>query len=450
MSAEKSSTRAGEGPAWYQAGLAHVWLPYAQMKAAPPPLPVVRTQGCRMVLADGRELVDGVASWWTACHGYNHPHIREAVERQLALMPHVMFGGLAHEQGLTLARRLAARMPGDLTRVFFSDSGSVAVEVAMKMAVQFWLNQGVRTRKKFLAFKGAYHGDTTGAMAVGDPDVGMHAMFGGLLPEHYVIDLPQNAESVAALARFLERHADELAGIIVEPLVQGAGGMRFHDAPVLRRLRDAADRYQLLLIFDEIFTGFGRTGTLFACEAADIVPDIVTLSKALTGGTLPLAATVARARVFDEFWSDDPMHALMHGPTFMANPLACAAANASLDLFESEPRLQKVPDIARVLERGLAPCRDLPGVKGVRVKGAIGVVELERIDDLDGLRARFVEEGVFVRPFGSIVYLTPAFTIGEEELVRLTSAVTKVVGGLRPVRESSTGNNSGTSDADGR
>jgi adenosylmethionine-8-amino-7-oxononanoate aminotransferase len=450
MSAEKSSTRAGEGPAWYQAGLAHVWLPYAQMKAAPPPLPVVRTQGCRMVLADGRELVDGVASWWTACHGYNHPHIREAVERQLALMPHVMFGGLAHEQGLTLARRLAARMPGDLTRVFFSDSGSVAVEVAMKMAVQFWLNQGVRTRKKFLAFKGAYHGDTTGAMAVGDPDVGMHAMFGGLLPEHYVIDLPQNAESVAALARFLERHADELAGIIVEPLVQGAGGMRFHDAPVLRRLRDAADRYQLLLIFDEIFTGFGRTGTLFACEAADIVPDIVTLSKALTGGTLPLAATVARARVFDEFWSDDPMHALMHGPTFMANPLACAAANASLDLFESEPRLQKVPDIARVLERGLAPCRDLPGVKGVRVKGAIGVVELERIDDLDGLRARFVEEGVFVRPFGSIVYLTPAFTIGEEELVRLTSAVTKVVGALRPVRESSTGNNSGTSDADGR
>ena len=428
MSAEKSSTRAGEGPAWYQAGLAHVWLPYAQMKAAPPPLPVVRTQGCRMVLADGRELVDGVASWWTACHGYNHPHIREAVERQLALMPHVMFGGLAHEQGLTLARRLAARMPGDLTRVFFSDSGSVAVEVAMKMAVQFWLNQGVRTRKKFLAFKGAYHGDTTGAMAVGDPDVGMHAMFGGLLPEHYVIDLPQNAESVAALARFLERHADELAGIIVEPLVQGAGGMRFHDPPVLRRLRDAADRYQLLLIFDEIFTGFGRTGTLFACEAADIVPDIVTLSKALTGGTLPLAATVARARVFDEFWSDDPMHALMHGPTFMANPLACAAANASLDLFESEPRLQKVTDIARVLERGLAPCRDLPGVKGVRVKGAIGVVELESMDDLDGLCARFVEEGVFVRPFGSIVYLTPAFTIGEEELARLTDAVTKVVG----------------------
>ncbi|HVD74154.1 MAG TPA: adenosylmethionine--8-amino-7-oxononanoate transaminase, partial [Xanthobacteraceae bacterium] len=291
------------------------------MKAVRPPLPVVGTQGCRIVLADGRELIDGIASWWTACHGYNHPHIREAVERQLALMPHVMFGGLAHEQALTLARRLAARLPGDLTRVFFSDSGSVAVEVAMKMAVQFWLNQGVRTRKKFLAFARAYHGDTTGAMAVSDSDVGMHAMFRGLLPEQYVIDLPENAESAAALTRFLERHADELAGIIVEPLVQGAGGMRFHDPPVLRRLRDAADRYQLLLIFDEIFTGFGRTGTLFACETADITPDIVTLSKALTGGTLPLAATVARARVFDEFWSDDPKHALMHGPTFMANPL---------------------------------------------------------------------------------------------------------------------------------
>lgn len=417
-------------PSWYDTGLAHIWLPYTQMKTTRPPLPVKLTRGTRIVLADGRELVDGVASWWTACHGYNHPHIREAVERQLTLMPHVMFGGLAHEQALTLARRLAARMPGDLTRVFFSDSGSVAVEVAMKMAVQFWLNQGVRTRKKFLAFTRAYHGDTTGAMAVSDSDVGMHAMFRGLLPEQYVIDLPENAESAAALTRFLERHADELAGIIVEPLVQGAGGMRFHDPPVLRRLRDAADRYQLLLIFDEIFTGFGRTGTLFACETADVTPDIVTLSKALTGGTLPLAATVARARVFDEFWSDDPKHALMHGPTFMANPLGCAAANASLDLFESEPRLQQVAAIASTLERGLAPCRDLPGVKEVRVKGAIGVVELERIDDLDGLCARFLGEGVFVRPFGSIVYLTPAFTIGEDELARLTDAVTKVVGAL--------------------
>jgi adenosylmethionine---8-amino-7-oxononanoate aminotransferase len=432
MSGKNDSKTEGEGirADWYETGLAHVWLPYAQMKRALPPLPVARTQGCRIVLADGRELVDGIASWWTACHGYNHPHIRAAVERQLALMPHVMFGGLAHEPALTLARRLVARLPGDLDRVFFSESGSVAVEVAMKMAVQFWLNRGVRTRKKFLAFSGGYHGDTTGAMAICDPAAGMHAPFRGLLPEHHVVDLPQDEESAAAFARVLERHAEELAGIVVEPLVQGAGGMRFHDAAVLRALRAAADRYDLLLIFDEIFTGFGRTGTLFACEAAGVVPDIVTLSKALTGGTLPLAATVASRKVFDAFWSDDPMHALMHGPTFMGNALACAAANASLDLFEREPRLRQVADIAAALERGLAPCRGLAGVKDVRVQGAIGVVELERIDDLDGLRARFVGEGVFVRPFGSIVYLTPAFTIAEEELTRLTGAVVKVVAAL--------------------
>jgi adenosylmethionine-8-amino-7-oxononanoate aminotransferase len=411
-------------------GLAHLWLPYAQMKTARGPLPVARTHGCRIVLADGRELIDGIASWWTACHGYNHPHIRQAVERQLAAMPHVMLGGLVHEQAVTLAGRLAALLPGDLDHVFFSDSGSVAVEVAMKMAVQFWLNRGVRSRKRFLAFRHAYHGDTTGAMAVCDPDDSMHALFSGLLPEHLVVDLPRDEASSEAFVRALERHADELAGIIVEPLVQGAGGMRFHEAAVLRRLRQAADRYQLLLIFDEIFTGFGRTGSLFACEAAGVEPDIIALSKALTGGTLPLAATVANRKVFDAFWSDDPSHALMHGPTYMANALACAAANASLDLFEWEPRLQQVANIARSLELGLARCRELPRVKDVRVKGAIGVVELDRIDDLDGLRARFVEEGVFIRPFGSIVYLTPSFTIEMDELAALTRAIGKVVGAL--------------------
>ena len=432
MSGKNADMRAGEGgtPAWYEAGRAHLWLPYAQMKTAREPLAVARTQGSRIVLADGRELIDGIASWWTACHGYNHAHIRGAVERQLALMPHVMFGGLVHEQALMLARRLAALMPGDLDRVFFSDSGSVAVEVAMKMAVQFWLNRGIRTRKKFVAFAGGYHGDTTGAMAVCDPDAGMHTLFHGLLPQHHVVELPHDDESAAAFTRLLERHAEELAGIIVEPLVQGAGGMRFHQPSVLQRLREAADRYELLLIFDEIFTGFGRTGSLFACEAAGVVPDIITLSKALSGGTLPLAATIARQKVFDAFWSDDPMHALMHGPTYMANALACAAANASLDLFEWEPRLQQVANIARALDRGLARCRDLPGVVDVRVQGAIGVVELERVDDLDGLRARFVAEGVFIRPFGSIVYLTPAFTIAGEELATLTRAVVKVVGSL--------------------
>jgi adenosylmethionine-8-amino-7-oxononanoate aminotransferase len=258
----------------------------------------------------------------------------------------------------------------------------------------------------------------------------MHALFAGLLPAHFIVDLPREEESAAALERLLDRHAGEIAGILVEPLVQGAGGMRFHDGAALRALRAAADRHDLLLIFDEIFTGFGRTGSLFACEAAAVVPDIVTLSKALTGGTLPLAATVATTRVFEAFWSEDPARALMHGPTYMGNALACAAANASLDLFAQEPRLLEIAGISAALAQGLAPCRGMPGVKDVRVQGAIGVVELERIADLDGLRARFVEEGVFIRPFGATVYLTPAFTISPDELATLTAAVVKVAGEL--------------------
>jgi adenosylmethionine-8-amino-7-oxononanoate aminotransferase len=416
----------GDRPLWYEAGVPHLWLPYTAMKSAAP-LAVARTQGSRITLADGRVLIDGIASWWTACHGYNHPHIRAAVARQLEIMPHVMLGGLAHEPAATLARRLAALLPGDLDHVFFSDSGSVAVEIALKMALQYWLNRGVRGRGRFLAFKGGYHGDTTGAMAVSDPEEGMHRRFAGLLPVQHFADLPRDDESAAALDRLLERHAPELAGILVEPLVQGAGGMIFHAPDALRRLRAAADRYGLLLICDEIFTGFGRTGAMFACAEAQVVPDIITLSKALTGGTVALAATVARRHVFDAFRSDDPLHALMHGPTYMGNALACAAANASLDLFEHEPRLEQVARIETALARGLAPCRDLAGVTDVRVKGAIGVVELERITDLDALRRRFVAEGVWVRPFGRIVYLTPAFTIGDEELARLMAAILAVL-----------------------
>src|SRR3984957_19069228 len=315
----ENKQKVAASPSWYAAGLDHIWLPYAQMKTATPPLAVTATHGSRIMLTDGRELIDGIASWWTACHGYNHPHIRAAVERQLGQMPHVMFGGLVHEPALTLARRLVGLLgPGDLERVFFSDSGSVAVEVALKMAVQYWRNQG-GGRARFLAFTGGYHGDTTGAMAVSDPQGSMHAAFRGLLPEQITVELPGDEKSTAAFETALQRHADELAAIIVEPLVQGAGGMRLHDAQVLRTLRTAADRYELLLIFDEIFTGFGRTGTLFAFQAVGVVPDIITLSKALTGGTLPLAATIANKKVFEAFWSDDPTRALMHGPTFMAN-----------------------------------------------------------------------------------------------------------------------------------
>jgi len=298
------------------------------------------------------------------------------------------------------------------------------------MAVQYWINRGVKGRSQFVAFKGGYHGDTTGAMAVSDNDDGMHALFAGLLPQNLIADLPDDDTRTAALDSLLAQRAGDIAGIIVEPLVQGAGGMKFHDATVLKRLRAVADKYDVLLIFDEIFTGFGRTGIMFACEAAGVTPDIITLSKALTGGTLGLAATIATAKVFDAFWSDDPKKALMHGPSYMANALACAAANASLDLFETEPRLQQVAEISAALSRGLEPCRSLHGVKDVRVMGAIGVVEMARIDDLNALRTRFVGEGVFVRPFGNVIYLTPAFTIAADELKSLTDAVVKVVGTL--------------------
>jgi adenosylmethionine-8-amino-7-oxononanoate aminotransferase len=426
--ASENKALARINPVRSPAGLEHLWLPYAQMKTAPLPLAVKATRGCRLVLADGRELIDGIASWWTACHGYNHPHIRAAVERQLASMPHVMLGGLVHEQALTLARRLTGMFgTADLNRVFFSESGSVAVEVALKMALQYWRNRGVSGRDRIIAFKGGYHGDTTGAMAVSDPQSGFHGTLAGTLAQQIMVDLPDDETSTAALEALLAERSERIAAIIVEPLVQGAGGMRFHHRRVLQTLRRLADRYELLLIFDEIFTGFGRTGTMFAFEQAGVAPDIITLSKALTGGTLPLAATVAGSKVFEAFWSDDPEKALMHGPTFMANALGCAAANASLDLFEREPRLAQVAKIETLLRDGLQACRKLPGVKEVRVKGAIGVVELERIENINALRQRFIEQGVFVRPFGSIVYLTPAFTMAEDDLAKLTGAVARVL-----------------------
>jgi adenosylmethionine-8-amino-7-oxononanoate aminotransferase len=415
-------------PAWLTEGWNHVWLPYAQMATAPMPLPVVRTEGSRIHLADGRVLVDGIASWWTACHGYNHPHIATAVAAQISAMPHVMFGGLGHEQAYVLATRLAAMLPDPLNRVFFTDSGSVAVEVAIKIAVQSRLNKGERGRTRILAFTGGYHGDTFGTMAICDPEEGMHSFFSGLLPEHPVIPLPRDAASTAAFDDFLAQNAKTLAAIIIEPLVQGAGGMVLHEPAVLQHLRKAADHYGLTLIFDEIFTGFGRTGTMFAFEQAGVAPDIITLSKALTGGTLPLAATIASDDLFEAFLSKNPDHALMHGPTYMANALGCAAANASLDLFESEPRLTQAAAINAQLTTALDPCRHLPGVVDVRTLGAIGVVELSAIPNPAELRMKLVDQGVWIRPFRNIVYLTPALTITPEDLTTLTSAICKTVG----------------------
>lgn len=416
---------------WLDQGYPHIWLPYAQMKTAARPLPVRSTQGCCIELADGRTLIDGIASWWTACHGYNHPHIADAVRAQLARMPHVMFGGLVHEPALSLARRLCGLLGPGLDRVFFTESGSVSVEVAMKMAMQYWANRSEPGRR-VVAFRGGYHGDTFGTMAVCDPTIGMHAAFRGLQPETETPELPRDDEGEALLDQFLRRREGQVAALLVEPLVQGAAGMRMHAAEVLRRLRRLADRHGILLIFDEIFTGFGRTGTLFAFEQAGIRPDIVTLSKALTGGTLPLAATVASESVFEAFWSDDPGHALMHGPTYMGNALACAAAHASLDLFESEPRLAQVAAIEGQLRKGLAACRDLPCVHEVRVMGAIGVVELKWVPDRTLLCQAFLDAGVWVRPLGKSVYLTPAFIMPADQLQRLLQVLQSVLARVTP------------------
>ena len=414
--------------AWLAGGAPHVWRPYCQMKTAAAPLAVARTEGVRLYLEDGRVLIDGIASWWTACHGYNHPHIREAVARQLKIMPHVMFGGLAHEPAYRLAGRLAGLLPGDLNHVFFAESGSVSVEIAMKMALQFWINAGRHGRTKFLAFRGGYHGDTLATMTVCDPEEGMHALFAGVMPQQVIANLPLDAASEAALDAVLAERGDEIAAIIVEPLVQGAGGMLLHGPDVLHRLRRLADRHDVLLVFDEIFTGFGRTGSLFAMQQAGIEPDIVTLSKALTGGTLPLSAAVASSRVFQAFWSDDAGAALMHGPTYMANPLACAAANASLDLFETWDWQGAVARIEAGLRAGLEPCRSAPGVVDVRVLGAIGVVEFDRQVEAGPLNSRFADEGAWIRPMGKVIYLTPALTIGEGDLSDLTRALRNGIG----------------------
>ena len=338
-----------------------------------------------------------------------------------------MFAGLVHEPAARLARRLAALLPGDLERVFFTESGSVAVEVALKMAIQYWRNKGRAEKQRIVYFSHAYHGDTFATMALCDPEDGMHALFAGAMPDQIMAELPRDEAMRRAFDLLLATHASRLAAVIIEPLVQGAGGMKMHDAATLAFIADACRRHEVLLIADEIMTGFGRTGRMFACEEAGVVPDILCLSKALTGGTLPLAATVARRHVFEAFLSDEQAAALMHGPTYMANPLACTAANASLDLFEREPRLAQVAAIEAKLREGLAPCRDLAGVAEVRVKGAIGAVELTGAIDLDGLRLRFAEQGVWVRPFGNVVYLMPPFVIGSADLGVLTGAVCRVL-----------------------
>ena len=414
-------------PEWYREGYDNIWLPYTQMKTAPDALPVVGTDGVYLELADGRKLLDGIASWWTACHGYNHPKMKEKMKAQIDSMSHVMLGGLVHEGALDLSRRLADLLPGDLNHVFFSESGSVSVEIALKMAVQFWLNQGVEGRARFVGFKAGYHGDTSAAMSVGDSDDGMHKAFGGYLQQQYIRPLPESVHDLAELEQFLVENRDSIAGVIMEPLIQGAGGMKFHDAEILKGIGVACRKADVLFILDEIFTGFGRTGTMFACEQADVVPDIICLGKALTAGTVAMAATVATDRVYEAFLSDDPEKAFMHGPTYMANPLACAAANASLDIFEEEDVLDRVKKIEGHLTQSFAQFRENPGVVDVRVKGAVAAIQMTKIDDPAKMREEFVREGVWIRPFGDVIYVTPSFSIESAEISALTEAIDNVL-----------------------
>jgi len=412
--------------------LKHVWRPYTQMETESPPLMAVETCGAQIKLTDGRWLIDGISSWWTACHGYNHEAIIAAMHKQLDEMPHVMFGGMTHEPALNLAARLAGILPGAGTRsalqhIFFSDSGSVAIEVALKMAVQFWHNSGSPSRTRFVAFQHAYHGDTTGAMSICDPEEGMHTLFKGAIPEQIIIELPETADQMAAFEQLLIGGQREVAGVILEPLLQAAGGMKFHSPETLSAIANCCAKNNVLFIVDEIATGFGRTGTLFACEQADVVPDIMCIGKALTGGTIGMAATAANKRIFSSFLSNDADDAFMHGPTYMANPLAATAANASLDLFENGERLEQVDRIENTLKEQLEPCRKIPGVKDVRVMGAVGVVQMTSPRDIDWLRQRFTEENVWIRPFGDVVYLMPSFVINKDELTALTRAIVCVM-----------------------
>jgi adenosylmethionine-8-amino-7-oxononanoate aminotransferase len=408
-------------PIWLREGSPFVWRPYCQHASAPPPLPVASAQGCRLVLEDGRAIVDGTASWWTAAHGYGHPHIRARVTEQLQRLPHVAFGGLAHEAAYTLAKRLGELLPERLRHVFFTESGSVAVEVALKMALQSFHNAG-RARRTVVAFEGAYHGDTFATMSLCDPVDGMHGAFAGsgLHAVHLPLPRPGDGAFEAALAPI----AHDVACVIVEPLVQCAGGMRLHGADALVRMRRACDAHGALLVFDEIATGLYRTGKRFALEEARVIPDIAVLGKALTGGTLPLAAAIASDAVFDAFLDTGAGKELQHGPTYMANALACAAAHASLDLFEEGDYERRVRRIGDAMYARLSGLRG-PNITGVRVKGAIAAVEMK--PGTAPPSSAFVERGVFVRPLrlrrSDVVYLMPPLVIDESELGILLDAI---------------------------
>ena len=411
----------------------HIWHPYSAMQSELPTYRVESASGVRLQLANGQELIDGMSSWWCVIHGYNHPALNRAITTQLDKMAHVMFGGLTHEPATSLVAKLVELTPAELQSVFVCDSGSVAVEVAMKMAIQYWNALGKPDKQRFLTLRNGYHGDTLGAMSVCDPVTGMHSLFNDVLTQQYFVERPAcrfgeacTEAQIAPLAEMLKQHHASLAAMILEPVVQGAGGMYFYSAEYLSRARELCSEYEVLLIADEIATGFGRSGKMFACEHAGITPDIMCLGKSLTGGYMSLAATLATEKVSHGIDSGNP-GVFMHGPTFMANPLACAVAGASIDLLIDYAWQAQIQRLESGLNQGLAACRDLPQVEEVRVLGAIGVVEMKQPVDMKSITEQFVDAGVWIRPFGKLVYLMPAYVMGDADLARLCAALVDVV-----------------------
>jgi adenosylmethionine---8-amino-7-oxononanoate aminotransferase len=408
---------------------AHVWHPYAPARGGVPVYPVRSAAGVRITLADGRSVIDGMASWWAAIHGYNHPVLNAAAAEQLDRMAHVMFGGLTHEPAVALAARLVEISPAGLDRVFLCDSGSVSVEVALKLAIQYWYGRGRPGKQRLLTVRGGYHGDTFGAMSVCDPVTGMHHLFTGMLPAQLFAERPRcrygepvTDGHLAELAELLAAHRDELAAVVIEPVVQGAGGMYFYAPEYLRRLHALCAENEVLLIFDEIATGFGRTGELFAADHAGVAPDILCLGKALTGGYLSMAATLCTVEVADGVGAGDA-GVFMHGPTFMGNPLAAAVATASIDLLLAGPWRQRVATIESTLRSGLEPARHLPGVADVRVLGAIGVIETTEPIDVATVQSAVLDRGVWLRPFGRLLYTMPPYVIDSDDLRAVTAAM---------------------------
>lgn len=410
-----------------------VWHPYSAIGADLPIFAIKSAEGVRIKLADGRELIDGMSSWWSAIHGYNHPLINQALNRQLQAMSHVMFGGLTHQPAVDLASRLVELTPASLQTVFFADSGSVAVEVAMKMAIQYWHAKNQTAKKKFLTIRHGYHGDTFGAMSVCDPVNGMHSLFSEALMQQIFVDAPQcqfdqpsSKKDILPFLTQLKNKHRQIAAVILEPIVQGAGGMRFYSPDYLSQVRKYCDQYDVLMIVDEIATGFGRTGKMFACEHAAVEPDILCLGKALTGGYLTLAATLASTDIAETISTGEP-GLFMHGPTFMANPLACSAGLASLQLLLESPWQERVCKIEKKLQYGLEPCKRYAHVADVRVLGAIGVVELHEPVNLKQIQPLFVEAGVWIRPFNKLIYLMPPYIINEQDINHLTGSVCRVI-----------------------